>query len=109
MNTNLRDGIVCGIAWLACILALALIWLQSGWRIAATALFPLVFFIDLVIWIGFSLVRLPCGFTEWVCYPFWPMKYSGFHMRWGVVIRLVEIVTLLISGHWLWETAKTLF
>ena len=30
-------------------------------------------------------------------------------MRWGVIIRLVEIVVLLISGHWLCETLKTLF
>ena len=109
MSSNFRDGIVCGIAWLVCILALALIWLQSGWIIAATALLPLVSFVDLAIWLGFSVFRLPCGFTEWVCYPFWPWKYHGFGMRTAVLIRVAEIALILLSGHWLWETVKKLF
>ena len=109
MGTNTRDCIICSIVWLLCIIAFALLGIQEGWKIAGMAFFPLVFFTDLLIWLGFSLFRLPCGFTEWVCYPFWPFKWRGFHMRFGVIIRLVEIVTLLISGHWLWETVKSLF
>lgn len=109
METNTRDCIVCSIIWLLFIIALLLLCVKEGWNIALLALAPLVAFTDLVIWIGFSLLRLPCGFTEWVCYPFWPFKWHGFPMRWGVIIRLVEIVVLLISGHWLCETLKTLF
>lgn len=107
-KTNLRDLIICLIIWGACAIALGFVFVQTELKIAAAAFFPIVFFTDLVIWIGYSLARLPCGFTEWVCYPFWPFKYRGFPMRWGVVIRLVEIVTLLVSGHWLFETVKSL-
>ena len=100
-NANLRDTIICSIIWIECAIALIFIALQAGWKTAVAASLPLIFFTDLVIWIAYSLVQLPCGFTEWVCYPFWPFNYHGSHMRWGVIIRLVEIITLFIVGHWL--------
>ena len=109
LKTNTRNIIICGAVWFACIVLLISIAVLSGWKNFATALLPLVFFTDLVIWLAYSLFQLPCGFTEWVCYPFWPFKYHGFHMRWGVLIRLVQIVTLLFSGHWLFELVKNLF
>ena len=108
MKTNTRDCIVCSIFWLLCIITLVLLGVKAGGNIALWALLPLISFTDLLIWLCFSIVRLPCGFTEWVCYPFRPFKWHGFHMRWGVIIRLTEIVILLIFGHWLWETIKTL-
>lgn len=108
-NTNCRDCVVCSIVWALCFIVLAFIWNSSGTKTCLFSILPLIFFTDLAIWISFSLVRLPCGFTEWVCYPFWPFKYHGFSMRWGVIIRFLEIGTLLISGHWLWETVKALF
>ena len=109
-NTNTRDCIACSLVWLLCIVALVLLGVKEGWNFTLKALLPLMAFTDLVIWLGFSLLRLPCGFTEWVCYPLWPCPflYHGVHMRWGVIVRIVEIVVLLISGHWLWETIKTL-
>ena len=107
-NKNLRDGIICVILWILCAIAMVAVWNQCGWKLALAALLPIMFFADLLIWFIFSLLRLPCGFTEWVCYPFWPCIPSGLPMRIGVLIRLVEIATLLISGHWLWETVKAL-
>ena len=110
-NTTWRDAAICRIIWLACFALVISIAFVSGWKTMVAALFPLLFFTDLVIWLGFSIVRLPCGFTEWVCYPFWtwPFCGNGFHMRVGVIVRIIEIVTILISGHWLWETVKSLF
>ena len=109
LKTNTRDAIICSIMWLACVAMLIAIEVVSGWKIMLLALLPLVFFADLVIWLGYSLLELPCGFTEWVCYPFWPFKYHGFSMRTGVCVRIVEIITILISGHWLWSVVKALF
>lgn len=109
LKANARDAIICGIVWLACIALLISIAVLSGWKTFATALLPLVFFTDLVIWLAYSLFQLPCGFTEWVCYPFWPFFWNGFHMRIGVIVRIVEIVVIWISGHWLLETVKALF
>ena len=107
-NTEFKDKVVCSFFWVICFIVIAFMWVSSGWKTGLPATFPLIVFTDLAIWIGFSLARLPCGFTEWVCYPLWPFKYHGFSMRWGVIIRFGEIITLLISGHWLWETMKTL-
>ena len=51
--------------------------------------------IDFAVFVIASLRNLPCGFTEWVCYPFWwPAKWLGFDkgvsMRTGIVIRFLE-------------------
>lgn len=109
LKTNTRDAIICSIVWIACVAMLIAIDVVSGWKIMLLALLPLVFFADLVIWLGYSLLELPCGFTEWVCYPFWPFNWDGFHMRIGVIVRIVEIVTIWIVGHWLWAVVKALF
>ena len=107
---NFRDAIVCSVIWFVCLLLpIVAMFAFAGWKTGLAALLPMIAFVDLVIWLGFSLVRLPCGFTEWVCYPFWPFKYHGFSMRTGVCVRIVEIITILISGHWLWSVVKALF
>ena len=106
---NFRDAIICSVVWLLSVAMLVAIAIISGWRTMFVALLPTLCFADLAIWLGFSLFRLPCGFTEWVCYPAWPAKYHGFKMRTGVRVRIVEIIVILISGHWLWTTVKALF
>ena len=108
-NNNSRDAITCGVVWIACLAMLIAIELVSGLNTFVFASFPLIFFMDLAIWLVYSLLRLPCGFVEWVCYPFWPFKWHGFPMRVAVIIRIVEIITILLSGHWLWETVKAIF
>ena len=65
--------------------------------------------IDLAIWFIASLTELPCAFTEWVCYPFWPFIKKGRTMFTGVIIRIVEIVILISGAAWLAKIVKSLF
>ena len=107
-----KDEIISIIAWFLWALALTLfvlIGIHSGWLIAVGALLPLLSIIDLMVWFAGTLGNIPCGFTEWVCYPGWPLPCckAGCHMKWGVLIRMVEIILLLCTNVWLWKVVKS--
>lgn len=98
--------------WLVGLALFVLLWIQLGRKTALLSLIPLIPFVDLVIWFFESLIDLPCGFTEWVCYPGYIPKVHerGLAMRWGVLIRIAEIVIILVWGFSLLFTpVKSLF
>ncbi len=106
---NIMNKTTTSLLWLAGVILFALIWMHSGWKIAGIALPLIIAFIDLLIWFVASLTELPCAFTEWVCYPFWPFIQKGFSMFTGVIIRIVEIAVLIIWFAWLVKVVESLF
>ena len=54
-NNNSRDAITCGVIWIACLAMLIAIELVSGLNTFVFASFPLIFFMDLAIWLVYSL------------------------------------------------------
>ena len=106
---NIMNKTTTSLLWLAGIILFALIWIHSGWKIACIALPLIIAFIDLLIWFVASLTELPCAFTEWVCYPFWPFIQKGFPMFTGVTIRIVEIAVLVVWFAWLVKVVESLF
>lgn len=55
----------------------------------------IAFGIDLAVFFIASLLTLPTGFTSWVCYPFWPIIFTGVPMFFGILIRFLEIFGLI--------------
>lgn len=105
---NIMNKATTSLLWLAGAVLFVLIWMHSGLKIAGIALLLIIAFIDLLIWFVASLTELPCAFTEWVCYPFWPFKQDGFPMFTGVIIRIVEIAVLVCGAAWLAKVVKSL-
>ena len=107
---NIMTKTTTSILWLVGLVLFILIGLHSGWKIAGIALGPLIATTDLAIWFIASLTELPCGFVQWVCYPFWPViREEGFPMRWGVIIRIAEIAILVGCSAWLAKVVKSVF
>ena len=102
---------MCWILWLSGIVLAILIFLHSDWKIGVLASGLLIVTVDLAIWLIASLLELPCAFTEWVCYPLWPWPIlkKGVPMRFGVLIRIGEIVLLVCFSAWLAKVVKSLF
>lgn len=57
----------------------------------------IIFGIDILVFFIGSLKNVPTGFTEWVCYPFFPLWKKGCSMSLGIIIRFFEIIGIIIG------------
>ena len=96
------------LVWLLGLIILGFVFLNAGLTVALKALLPIISAVDLAIWLLASVTELPCAFTEWVCYPLWPLYRKGFGMKTGVLVRIGEITVLVVSGYWLSQTLNAL-